>query len=44
MEKIQIAVLGLGTVGSGVKNILQEKKELLKERIFQKLVLKGKLR
>ncbi|MBP2027730.1 homoserine dehydrogenase [Acetoanaerobium pronyense] len=43
MEKIQIAVLGLGTVGSGVKNILQEKKELLKERIFQKTGLEREI-
>lgn len=36
MEKIKIALLGLGTVGSGVKAILDEKQEQLSEKIYQK--------
>lgn len=36
MNKIKIALLGLGTVGSGVKNILEEKQVLLSERLFAK--------
>lgn len=36
MDKIKIALLGLGTVGSGVKNILEEKHELLSQRLLEK--------
>lgn len=36
MEKIKIALLGLGTVGSGVREILLEKQEHLSEKIYQK--------
>lgn len=36
MGKIKIALLGLGTVGSGVKNILEEKHELLSQRLLEK--------
>lgn len=36
MKTIEIAILGLGTVGSGVKNILEEKKEILSKRLFAK--------
>lgn len=36
MNKIKIALLGLGTVGSGVKNILEEKHSLLSERLLAK--------
>ena len=36
MEKIKIALLGLGTVGSGVKAILEEKEEVLRERLYGK--------
>ncbi len=36
MEKIKIALLGLGTVGSGVREILNEKQEQLSQKIYQK--------
>lgn len=36
MGKIKIALLGLGTVGSGVKNILEEKHELLSQKLLEK--------
>jgi len=36
MEKIKIALLGLGTVGGGVKAILEEKQDLIQERIYIK--------
>lgn len=36
MENIKIALLGLGTVGSGVRKILNEKQEQLSQKIYQK--------
>lgn len=36
MKTIKIALLGLGTVGSGVKNILEEKKDQLSDKLFEK--------
>lgn len=36
MEKIKIALLGLGTVGSGVHAILEEKQNLLQQRFHNK--------
>lgn len=40
-KKIHIAIAGLGTVGSGAANILQEKAALLAERTSCSLVLKS---
>ena len=40
MKTIEIAMLGLGTVGSGVKNILEEKCEHLSQKIFEKTGIK----
>ncbi len=36
MNTVNIALLGLGTVGSGVKNILHDNKELIENRMFIK--------
>lgn len=36
MNSINIALLGLGTVGSGVKNILHDNRELIEKRLFNK--------
>lgn len=36
MNSINIALLGLGTVGSGVKNILHDNKEVIERRLFIK--------
>lgn len=36
MKTVKIALLGLGTVGSGVKNILEEKKDQLSQKLFEK--------
>lgn len=36
MKNIKVALLGLGTVGSGVKNILEEKKVILNNRLSEK--------
>lgn len=36
MKTVKIALLGLGTVGTGVKNILEEKKDQLSKKIFEK--------
>ena len=33
MEKICVGILGLGTVGSGVVNLLDEQRELIKRRL-----------
>lgn len=44
MKKIEIAMLGLGTVGSGVKNILEEKCEHLSQKIFEKTGIKKEIK
>lgn len=36
MQKIKIAILGLGTVGAGVKNILMEKEAQLSQKLYEK--------
>ena len=36
MKKVKIALLGLGTVGSGVKSILEEKKDQLSQKLYEK--------
>lgn len=36
MNSVNIALLGLGTVGSGVKNILHDNRELIEKRLFKK--------
>ncbi|MGB5823240.1 MAG: homoserine dehydrogenase [Proteocatella sp.] len=36
MKKIKVAILGLGTVGSGVKNILMEKEAQLSQKLYEK--------
>jgi homoserine dehydrogenase len=40
MEKVNIGLIGLGTVGTGVVKIIQENQALFKERIGVKLCLK----
>lgn len=40
MRKINIGLIGFGTVGSGVVNILKKKRAILKERIGAELCLK----
>lgn len=44
MKTIEIAMLGLGTVGSGVKNILEEKCEHLSQKIFEKTGVKKEIK
>ena len=44
MKTIEIAMLGLGTVGSGVKNILEEKCEHLSQKIFEKTGIKKEIK
>lgn len=44
MKTIEIAILGLGTVGSGVKNILEEKCEHLSQQIFEKTGVKKEIK
>ena len=34
MKRVKIALLGLGTVGSGVKAILEEKKGQLSQKLY----------
>lgn len=36
MKKVRIALLGLGTVGSGVRSILEEKKDQLSKKLYEK--------
>ncbi len=40
MRKVNIGLLGFGTVGTGVAKILLEKKELIQQRVGAELVLK----
>lgn len=44
MKTIEIAMLGLGTVGSGVKNIVEEKCEHLSQKIFEKTGIKKEIK
>lgn len=44
MKTIEIAMLGLGTVGSGVKNILEEKCEHLSQKIFENTGVKKEIK
>ena len=39
MRKVNIGLLGCGTVGTGVARILIEKKELIRQRVGAELVL-----
>lgn len=36
MKKIKVAILGLGTVGAGVRNILLEKQSQLSQKLYEK--------
>ncbi len=40
MEKINIGLIGLGTVGAGVVKLLRENKELIRDRLGVEIVLK----
>lgn len=35
-QEIQIAILGLGTVGSGVKQVLEENWQTISENVYRK--------
>ena len=40
MKKIQVGIIGCGTVGTGVAKLLMEKKELIRSRVGTEIILK----